>query len=550
MSLSDFNDLHVTQGIDAVREAILAARFPEPDTPAPSAVDLPDQDQPPVDAYSNDIDSPRPSEQVVARFTLDELLQRFSLAMPDGKIWDARDSRLIKVGAAKAWWGDKIYRQWLDDARRSTVMQDDVQAFAAAAQLRGRGGLGDALRRYVFIYPSDTVWDRVLRDRVPVSVLKLAIADVYESWIKHPERDEISASDLVFDPCGPLESDGRINTFRGLPLEPTGDPYDSGNIQLLILHLVNNDVQVFDWLIKWLAYPLQHVGAKMATAVLIHSETQGSGKSLLFEEVIKPIYGQYGATLGQHQLESAYTDWRSNLLFALFEEIFSRESKFSHTGTMKQMITGKTQRIEKKFVSGWEESNHMNAVFLSNEVQPFPLDPSDRRMLVVWPEKKLPIELRDAVLAEIKNGGVQAFYSHLRTIDLGAFNTHTEPVMTDAKERLIDYSRFSWDLFHRDWRNGRTPWPYVSCLVSDLYKAYRRWCQQNGERDLTLHKFSNNISTRERRRKDVDYELGGYAGVSKGTVIQVGSVPDGLIQKAWFGNCIREFQDSLKGVDE
>ncbi len=138
------------------------------------------------------------------------------------------------------------------------------------------------------------------------------------------------------------------------------------------------------WLALWLAYPLQHVGAKMATAVLMHSEVHGSGKSLLFDGVMRPIYGEYGATLGQQQMESQYTDWQSNLLYGLFEEIFSREKKYSQTGTMKQMITATSTRIEKKFVSGWEEDNHMNCIFLSNELQPFPVEPSDRRFLVVW----------------------------------------------------------------------------------------------------------------------------------------------------------------------
>ena len=69
---------------------------------------------------------------------------------------------------------------------------------------------------------------------------------------------------------------------------------------------------------RWLAYPLQHVGAKLRTAVLMHSEMQGSGKSLFFEGVMRPIYGRYAATLGQHQMESQYTDWQSNLLYGLF----------------------------------------------------------------------------------------------------------------------------------------------------------------------------------------------------------------------------------------
>lgn len=537
--LTDFNDLHVTRGIDAVRVQMLAVLAEPVTQPPPAPPDLPATAPPPPD-----LTSPHPAGAVF-RFGLPELLQRFALAMPDGKIWDARDSRVLKQGAARAWWGAKLYAQWLESEQRGTVMQEDVIALAAAAQARGRGGLSDALNRYFYIYPTDSAWDVARRERVPISALKLAIADIYESWIKHPQRRDINTDDLVFDPTGPLQQNGRINTFRGLPMEPIYDDEKCSYIIALVHHLVNGEYDVFRFLMRWLAYPLQRVGAKMASAVLAHSSIQGSGKSLLFEEVMKPLYGEYGGTLGQHQLESQYTDWRSQMLFALFEEIFSGSTKFSHTGQLKQMITGKTQRIEKKFVSGWEEANHLNAVFLSNETQPFPIDPTDRRMLVIWPEKKLPVPFRDALLEEIKAGGVAAFLGYLLRVDLGDHHSHTEPPMTEAKQRLIDYSRYSWDLFHNDWSAGRTPWPYQTCLVEDLYVCYTRWCSRTGERDLTLNKFSNNLSTRERRRKDVHYMSGGYGDPKKGTFLQIGAPPDGKSQQQWFGESAKSFRDRV-----
>lgn len=493
--------------------------------------------------------SPLPSLGEVARFSLAELLQRFSLAMPDGKVWDAQDSRFIKKGAARDWWTERLFNQWLKHVDRATVNQDDVKAFAAAAAARGRGGLADALNRYVYIYPTDTAWDAKLRDRVPISALKLAIADVYDSWIKSPMRRDINADMLVFDPGGPLDQANRINTFRGLPIDPPNLDEKAAfaackNIRALVFQLCNGDEEVYWWLTKWLAYPLQHVGAKMASAVLLHSDIQGSGKSLLFEEIIKPMYGEYSSTLGQHQLESQYTDWRSRLLFALFEEIFSGATKFAHTGQLKQMITGKTQRIEKKYVAGWEEANHMNAVFLSNETQPFPVEPTDRRMLVLWPEKKLAEGAKDAVLAEARGGGVEAYLRYLLSYPLGDFHTHTEPPMTAAKQDLIDYSRFGWDLFHRDWSTGNTEWPYHTCLLVDLYGCYKAWCRANGEREITLNKFGANMSKKERRRRDVDYEIGGV--IKKGVFIFVQEPPGEGNQKNWLGDCVVEFRKHTK----
>ena len=64
------------------------------------------------------------------------------------------------------------------------------------------------------------------------------------------------------------------------------------------------------------------MGTKLATAILFHGEVQGAGKSLFFSDIHRQVYGKYSATLGQHQLESQYSDWKSGNLYSVFEEIF------------------------------------------------------------------------------------------------------------------------------------------------------------------------------------------------------------------------------------
>ena len=43
---------------------------------------------------------------------------------------------------------------------------------------------------------------------------------------------------------------------------------------------------VFDWVLKWIAYPIQHPGAKMRTALIFHGP-QGTGKNLFFEGEVR-----------------------------------------------------------------------------------------------------------------------------------------------------------------------------------------------------------------------------------------------------------------------
>lgn len=520
MAHTDFNDLQIAEGRDEVRRQLMAALEAPPQAPAP------------------------PEDFEGGQLTLETALERFALAMPDAKVWDAHKRRLLAQRAAKALMGE-LWPHWLTDNARRTVEQADVAVLQAVAQKEGVGGLAQALSRYVYLYPSDTVWDRAKRKVVAIKDLRHAIAADFDAWIKHPQRVNVDIENLVFDPTQKADTSTHINMFRGLPLKPVRDADKCQNIRMLVNLLCNEEPTVFDWLMRWLAYPLQHVGAKMDTAIMMHSDQQGSGKSLLFDGIIRKIYGEYGATLGQHQLESQYTDWRSNILFGLFEEVLSRDQKYSHTGTVKHMITGETHRIEKKFVSGWEESNHLNAVFLSNEVQPFPVEETDRRMMVIWPERRLSAEMQKAVADEIKNGGIEAFYGWLLKLPMGDFNRHTKPLMTEAKERLIDFGRPGWDSFYREWKRGALDVPFSSCLSHDLFQVYRSWCHRDNEKIVTHTRFAGFIASKNdvRRRRDLHY-TDGYSS-RKGTFFVVGRAPDGRNQQDWLGDCVQEFRKCM-----
>ena len=526
---SDFNDLHVLHGLDAVKQQLLAAL----DQPAGN-------------------DSPAPPE-VAEPLSLEKLLKRYALAMPDAKVWDSHARKLIKQSAFKAYVGLDLFKQWMEPeaGTRRTVQIDDVVPQIAAAQKEGAGGLASALMRYVYLNPSSSAWDRDKREMVALADLRYAIAADFDQWLKHPLRPQIPKANLVFDPTQSVCTDNHINMFKGLPLEPAPDPnYDkSRHMRNMLYQLCNKDDEAYDWLCKWLAYPLQHVGAKMATAVLMHSDVHGSGKSFFFDGVMRAVYGEYCRTFGQQQLESQYNDWISQTLFGVFEEVLSRSQRYSHTGTLKQMITGGKFRVEKKYMAGWEEANHMNCVFLSNEVQPLPVEPSDRRFLVIWPESTLLDELQKGVDHELLNGGAASFYAWLLSLDISEFGPHTKPPMTDAKRRLIDFGRPSWEVFYEEWQGDELDVPYCSCLVKDLFKVFERWCTQRREHCMGQNKFSGFIASKEKRRRDLEYKSRNK-GKSKGTFFIIHRCPDDKTQEEWLSGCVDVYDDVLLPIEE
>jgi putative DNA primase/helicase len=505
-----------------------------------------------VDVGDESTPAPPQSGEQSFGWTLEKILQRFALVVGSTKVFDLQaQNKPMPKTAFMSYVGKTLGQQWFDDVESRRVIESaqvDVLLQMSAPAL-------EFVQRFVYLYPSQTVWDREMREVVGIKDLKVKLGDDYTRWENHADRPEIRAVDLVFDPTQKIDPSKQINTFNGLPLVPAepgvnadGSPLrrdlgqvDSGCYAILqMVHfLCNDDIKVIHWLICWLAYPLQNVGAKMASAVLMHSEVQGSGKSLLFDVVMNKIYGEYGRVLGQHQLESQYTDWRSRVLYGVFEEIFSRNEKFNQAGILKQMITGKTQRIEKKFMSGWEEANHMNSAFLSNEVLPFPVEPSDRRMMVIWPQSKLPDRLMADVLNEIDNGGIEAWYRYLLEYPLDGFHGHTEPLMTQAKHDLIYYGLPSWELFYQEWRDGLIDAPFIPCLTEDLYSIFFKWCRRGAEHMMSQTKFSSNLARR------VTKKLSRYCEGSKEkqrTFFLPVGCPDGRSEKEWLTGCVAEFR--------
>lgn len=429
------------------------------------------------------------------------LLRRYALIEGTTHVWDIDKAKKMKRAAFEAHVGKEKFKEWsaVTDSTKKRVSEEWVRDIEQARAMAGKA-VGDTtmppLVRYVYIDGTKDVWDYAKKRRVAEGAVKMALGDAYSLWLNSPERRVVDMNHIVFDPCMRHDPKVYINTFEGLPLEPAGDAAACENLIWLISFLCNHDKKATEWLVRWLAYPLQHTGAKMDTAVLMHSIIEGSGKSLLFSVVMGLLYGQYSATVGQTQLEGNFNAWQSGKLWAVFEEVVSRDQRYNQVGKIKQLITGQTVRIESKFVNGWEEASHMNAVFLSNEIMPWPISDSDRRFLVMWPEEKLPAERQVAIKRELENGGVEALYGWLLAADLGDFDPQTKPPVTPARERLVALSRATWQTFLHLWQCGELGAKlWGACLSTDLYSLFLEWCHRNKEHSMSQTKFSLFIST-------------------------------------------------------
>jgi len=497
-------------GGDQARAVKEAARMLGMQSTRPSVSDLPPT--PSADSAEPSMPSeaaPAPDGGAGEVLSIEQVLRRFALVEGTTHVWDRDKSRAMKKSAFEALVSKAMAKLWLDDPHKKLIADDHVREIEQARKMAGKKGGAFGMpptERYVYIDGTKDVWDRQKKRRIAEGAVKMALGETYGFWLNSPERRVVDVEHIVFDPTMTKDPGVYINTFDGLPMEPVDDDDACANLRWLISFLCNHDPNASQWLTRWLAYPLQHLGAKMDTAVLMHSTMEGSGKSLLFADTFGALYGQYAATVGQTQLESNFNAWQSRKLWAVFEEVVSRDQRYNQVGKIKHLVTGKTVRMESKFINGWEESNHMNAVFLSNEILPWPISDSDRRMLVMWPMETLPVARQKAIGRELENGGVAALYGWLLRVDLGGFNERTRPPSTASRERLVALSRAGWQTFLHLWQYGelgRNLWG--ACLSTDLYALFLEWCQRNKEHVMSQTKFSLFISSEVEKTRSIPW---------------------------------------------
>lgn len=437
-----------------------------------------------------------------------------------------------------------------------------VSVMGEKAPIRPVDSLDELLERFSLVYgQGGAVFDHEEHRLVTLTDMgHLCLnSDVFSTWREHPTRLIVRPEEVGFDPACKDESIS-CNLWDGWPVKPK--PGDCACLMDLLWHMCSEEGgaktdELYQWVIKWLAYPLQHPGAKMKTTIVLHGP-QGTGKNMFFEAYMQ-IFGKYGWTIDQSAIEDKFNDWASRKLFLIADEVVARADLYHVKNKLKAFITGDWLRINPKNMQAYYEANHVNMVFLSNEAMPVVLEEDDRRHAIIWTPAKLLPEFYAKVKAEIDSGGALALYDYLLQVDLTGFTNATLPPMTAAKQELIGLSLDSPSKFMRAFEAGDVPgFPakgrpavYSPCLSMDLYEVYKWWCNTTGERALPQARFGNAI-TRKHGAKVLQKRfemLTGTKGPSSVCFLDGGhELPAGRSEVEWLGYRIDLFKTAVKDL--
>lgn len=333
-------------------------------------------------------------------------------------------------------------------------------------------------RDCALIIGTTQVWHEGLVMSMPVEALRNLYPVEGPIWLKARDKRTVRTSDIVFEPNPAKVKPGQINLWRGLTTQP--DPRPCPLILDHALKLCGNDVAIRDWLLKWMAYPLQNPGSKMDSAIIMQGPP-GTGKSM-FWLAYRLIFGEYSRKITQSTLEDSYTGWMSRKLMIVAEEVSSTKTQARRIrNLLKDWVTGEEFEIREKYQVGRCERALANFVFLSNEDVPIPIDSNDRRFCVISHDHQCPKSYFEALGAEIEDNGPSRLMAYLLNLDLTGFDSHTQPPRTDAKDVLKALCAHSYELFCEEWSAGDIEeLPFVSAKIADLYTAYQFWCRFDG----------------------------------------------------------------------
>jgi hypothetical protein len=289
----------------------------------------------------------------------------------------------------------------------------------------------------------ETFGDLIATRRNPVKLSK--------RWFEWKDRRHYLGRGVVFEPGSPLEiPNDMLNLWRGFGVVPK-----AGDWSLMRAHIFNvvcsGDEKHFEYLIKWMAYAVQHPDKPMGVAVAFLG-SQGAGKGI--------VARTFGSFFGKHFVHISHGDQltgRFNASLGTSCAVFLDEALWAGDkkgeGTLKALITEPSFQMEAKFRDPIMVENRLRIMVASNNDWAVPTGIGDRRWFVLTVANTYAgtghRDYWSALYAEVENGGAPAMLHDLLAMDLSGFDVRAIPyTAAKAQQQVLSLrGTMSW-LYH------------------------------------------------------------------------------------------------------
>jgi len=261
--------------------------------------------------------------------------------------------------------------------------------------------------------------------------------NVPKLWLADPRRVEVQSLEYSPGQERLVRSETglpNLNLWRGMGINP-----EPGDVEPWLELLANNvhDDELRQWIIAWCAYPLQNLGKKLNSFILMFGPS-GMGKNLFFKP-FHHIYGDNSIMIGTDALKSQFTSLYAQRQFVHADELVrARGAEEAVSQKIKALVTQERVTVNKKGQPEYSIKNHANLVITSNYNDCVKLDQDDRRACVIkWEgsiDRRGDQPYWSRYVRWTESGGSEALFDYLLKQDIRWFDPAAWAPSTPWKE--------------------------------------------------------------------------------------------------------------------
>lgn len=310
-----------------------------------------------------------------------------------------------------------------------------------------------------------------------------------------PMPNPIPMWDIEYDPTRLDQvdhSNSWINTFvpsRYL-LNPTAEFADLPPIINRIITSVCGDCdRTKEWFLNWLSFIFQ-TRTKPKTAILFHG-VEGTGKGLLFHEIIRPLLGPGNCMMIQQSaLNDGFNEWVGRTVVLAIDEFKVTDKDAGIQETLRNLITEELADVRAMRTDRRQVMQHLAVMIFTNHPDAFRVPASDRRYTIA-PRQERRLIITEAEIERIPDE-LPAFAAYLHEYKVNVPQVRF-PLETESKNDMRLAAEGTGDRILRavaegdlqffiNYINTNEAIPDPSSLTYE--RIIRGWCALPGPADI------------------------------------------------------------------
>jgi len=263
--------------------------------------------------------------------------------------------------------------------------------------------------------------------------------------------------------------------YQLMKCEPTEEEYKEAIILFedLVSNICKDEKEVTEYILNGFAHLIQKPFEKTGKIIAFASPIQGTGKDTVMNIIQKIVGNNFTA---HYTSTEAYWEKHDTLQvgkgFVYLEEACSALNK-AKANELKSRATTEYLNINPKGISGFTVPNIGRQYMTTNETEPFKIESSDRRGIIISPGTRLVKADWTTIQSKVASEWFLVSVGHyLQKRNISKWNPNDRPE-TSIYKGLKELAVVPEVLFLEQWESDK----WVS--ASDLFKLYREYCIEN-----------------------------------------------------------------------